>query len=69
MVTVWPPRSGAWNEASSSTRSITVCSRRAPMFSTLEFTRDRDIGQRVDGVIGDVERYAFGLHQRDILLD
>jgi hypothetical protein len=33
--TVWPARSGAVKLISSSTRSITVCSRRAPMFSTL----------------------------------
>ena len=35
---VSPHRSGAVKEISSSTRSITVCSRRAPMFSTLELT-------------------------------
>ena len=38
MTTVWPPRSDASNEISSSTRSSTVCRRRAPMFSTVEFT-------------------------------
>ena len=40
IATVSPERSAAVNEMSSSTRSITVCSRRAPMFSTLEFTPD-----------------------------
>ena len=35
---VSPERSGAAKEISSSTRSITVCSRRAPMFSMLPFT-------------------------------
>ena len=30
---------------------------------------DRDVRQRVDGIVGDVERDAFGLQQRDILLD
>src|ERR1700733_6373069 len=30
---------------------------------------DRDVGERVDRLRGDVERHAFGLHQRDILLD
>src|SRR5579872_96693 len=30
---------------------------------------NRDIGERVDRAVGDVERHAFGLHQRDILLD
>ena len=38
MRTVSPFLSGAANEISSSTRSITVCSRRAPIFSTLAFT-------------------------------
>src|ERR1700683_1323773 len=36
--TVSPVRSGAEKEISSSTRSITVCNRRAPIFSTLELT-------------------------------
>jgi hypothetical protein len=36
MVSPW--RSGAANEISSSTRSITVCKRRAPMFSTEPLT-------------------------------
>jgi len=31
--------------------------------------RDGDVSQRVDGAVGDVERDAFGLQQRDILLD
>src|SRR2546425_827442 len=36
MVSPW--RSGAAKEISSSTRSITVCNRRAPIFSTVELT-------------------------------
>ena len=34
--TVWPDRSDALKEVSSSTRSITVTNRRAPIFSTAE---------------------------------
>ena len=30
---------------------------------------DRDVRQRIDGIVGYVERDAFGLQQRDILLD
>ena len=37
IVTVVPLVSGAENEISSKTRSITVCNRRAPIFSTDEF--------------------------------
>ena len=56
-------------EISSSTRSITVCRRRAPMFSTLELTATAMSAMRVDGVVGEVERHAFGRHQRHVLLD
>ena len=30
---------------------------------------DRDIGERVDGAVGDIQRHALGMHQRNILLD
>ena len=39
------------------------------MFSTERFTVDRDVGDGVDGVVGEVERHALGLQQRDVLLD
>ena len=39
IVIVSPVRSEASNQISSSTRSMTVCRRRAPMFSTVELTR------------------------------
>ena len=51
-----PDRSGAVKLISSSTRSITVCSRRAPMFSTVRVDLRRDVGDRVDRVVGEVER-------------
>ena len=31
--------------------------------------RDGDVGQRVDGVIGETERQTLGAHERDHLLD
>ena len=67
MVSPW--RSGAAKEISSSTRSITVCSRRAPIFSTVEFTATAMSASASMAIVGDVERDAFGLQQRDILLD
>ena len=39
------------------------------MFSTLELTSDGDVGDGVDGVVGEFERDALGRHQRDVLLD
>ena len=65
MVTVSPDASGAVKEISSSTRSITVCRRRAPMFSTELFTSTAMRGERVDGVVREDERHALGRHQRD----
>ena len=69
MVMVSPPLSVASKEISSSTRSITVCSRRAPMFSTVEFTcaAMSASASMASSVKFSVD--ALGLHQRHVLLD
>ena len=66
---VSPDRSGAEKLTSSSTRSITVCRRRAPIFSTVALT---SAATRASALIASSVKAsvdALGAHQRDILLD
>ena len=54
MRTVSPLLSGAVNDTSSSTRSITVCSRRAPMFSTVENIGARRLQTVMERVLDEI---------------
>ena len=62
-------RSGASKEISSSTFSMMVCRRRAPMFSVCSFTRDGEARDLFQGVLGELQLDAFGFEQRHVLLD
>ena len=48
---------------------MTVCSRRAPMFSVRSLTRRREIRNAADRAIGEAQRQALGREQRGVLLD
>ena len=61
--------SGASNETSSSSRSITVCSRRAPMFSVMSLTRAAKSAMRATAPGVNAQRHLLGAQQRRVLLD
>ena len=69
IVTVSPERSVAEKLTSSSTRSITVCSRLRADILDRRIDLGGDIGERVDAVLAEIERHAFGREQRLVLLD
>ena len=62
MVISSPLRSDAVKLMSSTSFSITVCKRRAPMFSTPLVDLSGQVGNFTNGVIGEVERYFFDGH-------
>ena len=57
-------RSGASNDSSSSRRSMTVCRRRAPMFSVASLTRAAKSAMRSTASGVNVERQILGAEQR-----
>ena len=57
----------ASKEMSSSSFSITVYRRRAPMFSVRSFTCAGDLGQPADAGVGEFELHALGGEQRLVL--
>ena len=64
---VSPVRRAAWNDTSSSSRSITVYSRRAPMFSWRLVDRERDLREPPDAVGRELEMHLLGREQRLVL--
>ena len=51
----------------SSSRSITVCRRRAPMFSVRSFTWKAISAMRLHAALVELDLHAFGRHQRLVL--
>ena len=68
-MTCVPASSGAAKLTSSSSRSNTVCSRRAPIFSLVSLTRIAKVAICSIAVGTKIERDAFGRKQRFVLLD